>query len=128
MRTTYERRTAENPRDLVYFEGRVPVPAVWTVRVWRCPLWHDVTHHCYMVQASEQRTGARVPSAPRRYATLARARKDAQHLFAVVTGAMVVEPWSPDWTDSPSSSSKSRDVERDGFEAVDCRQRHSGFG
>ena len=109
MRTACERRTAETPGDLVCERGRLPVPAVWTVRVWQCPLWHYVFHHCYMVQAFERHTGARVPSVPRRYSTLSQARQDAKRLFAVVA-QRDVEPWHLDGADEGP----------DAFELVSC--------
>jgi len=83
--------TAENPHDLVYRDGQVPFPAVWTVRIWPRKEWND-----FAVQASEKHTGAVVPAAgPRSHKTLGLARKDARGLFACVTSAMREVPWVP---------------------------------
>ena len=94
VRTTFEHRTRENPYDLVYREGQVPFPAVWTVRLWLRSSDRLRCQQDYAVRAYERHTGARTDL--RAYKTLFQARQSARRLFAIVTSAIVEEPWASD--------------------------------
>lgn len=92
MRAVRETMTAENPHDLVYRDGQVPFPTVWTVELVSREQWGD-----YAVRATEKHTGAVVPARePHVAKQLHRARRLAAELFAVVTSASAIGAWVPD--------------------------------
>ena len=91
----YEVRTGENffSGGMLYLPDadgvRWYVPAIWTVCVYFRPQWKD-----WAVQAWEDHLeGLVVPDGPRAHKTLAKARDDAEGLFAVLTGAPRRESW-----------------------------------
>ena len=88
--TRHETHTGLNRFDLIHIPGEVPVPAEWTVVVWHRV--HNPSNKDWAVQGFESHVPGLV-SQLRSYSTLAKARDEAEWLYAILTGSMHVESW-----------------------------------
>jgi hypothetical protein len=88
--TRHETRTGVNRSDLIHTPGKVPVPTEWTVVVWQRV--HNPSSKDWAVQGFERHLTGLV-SQLRSYPTLARARDEAERLYATLTGSLHVERW-----------------------------------
>ena len=88
--TRHETRTGANRFDLIHTPGEVPIPAEWTVVIWQRV--HNASAKDWAVQGFESHVPGLV-SQLRHYPTLAKARDEAEWLYAILTGSLDVETW-----------------------------------